>query len=367
MNEGRAVGEGGGRKVYLDWIRVIAIALVLFNHLPGYALYENGGAGRPFYLLCTLITRINVPLLLMVSGTLLLEREEPVGKVLKHRVLRIAGALVIAYVGLYLLRAAHDTVLYGAPFAFNFAELIPGILGRRLITADAASYWYLYAYLGYLLMLPFLRKAVRGMERSHWILLLALHGIIYTALPLINLLLPEENRLYLSADFSVPLATTQAFFYTIAGYWLDRHDGFMNTGKKTLLTALAGLAATCAAGAVFLLTTGADEGLTPMYMTLFDWVTAFCAFLVIKRVTTVTLPGLSRGKHAKRIAFISSLCFGIYLFDPWLKMVLFGPYYRAASFLPEMIRSLVWIVISMAVGGLVTFMLKKIPGIRKLL
>ena len=159
MNEGRAVGEGGGRKVYLDWIRVIAIALVLFNHLPGYALYENGGAGRPFYLLCTLITRINVPLLLMVSGTLLLEREEPVGKVLKHRVLRIAGALVAAYVGLYLLRAAHDTVLYGAPFAFNFAELIPGILGRRLITADAASYWYLYAYLGYLLMLPFLRKA----------------------------------------------------------------------------------------------------------------------------------------------------------------------------------------------------------------
>ena len=342
MNEGRAVGEGGGRKVYLDWIRVIAIALVLFNHLPGYALYENGGAGRPFYLLCTLITRINVPLLLMVSGTLLLEREEPVGKVLKHRVLRIAGALVAAYVGLYLLRAAHDT-------------------------ADAASYWYLYAYLGYLLMLPFLRKAVRGMERSHWILLLALHGIIYTALPLINLLLPEENRLYLSADFSVPLATTQAFFYTIAGYWLDRHDGFMNTGKKTLLTALAGLAATCAAGAVFLLTTGADEGLTPMYMTLFDWVTAFCAFLVIKRVTTVTLPGLSRGKHAKRIAFVSSLCFGIYLFDPWLKMVLFGPYYRAASFLPEMIRSLVWIVISMAIGGLVTFVLKKIPGIRKLL
>ena len=48
-------------------------------------------------------------------------------------------------------------------------------------------------------------------------------------------------------------------------------------------------------------------------------------------------------------------------------MVLFGPYYRAASFLPEMIRSLVWIVISMAVGGLVTFLLKKIPGIRKLL
>ena len=367
MNQPIPSGECASRKAYLDWIRVIAIALVIFNHLPGYTLYENSGAGRPFYLFCTLITRINVPLLLMVSGTLLLDRNESVKKVLKYRVLRIAGALVFAYIGLFLLRSAHDVILYGIPFSFSPGELIPGILSRRLITADAGSYWYLYAYLGYLLMLPFLRKAVREMEKGHWILLLVLHGIIYTILPLVNLLLPAENRLSLSADFSVPLATTQAFFYTISGYWLDRHSNTAVTRKKDILTALLGLAVTCAAGALFLLSSSPGDGISPSFLTMFDWVAAFCAFLVIRHMTTVTLPGLSRGKHAKRIAFLSSLCFGIYLFDPWLKLVLFGLYYRAAAFLPELIRSLVWIPISMTVGGIATFVLKKIPGFRKLL
>ena len=360
--------DTSSRKVYLDWIRVIAIMLVIFNHLPGYALYEDGGAGRSIYLFLSLLTRINVPLLLMVSGSLLLGREEPVGKILRKRVLRIVVVLFCAYLGLYLLRIFHDRILHGDPLSFPIPEILAGIFSNKLIPVDAGPYWYLYAYLGYLLMLPFLRRAVRDMTKSMMILLLALHGIIYTALPLLNLLLPKEAQFVLSDSFSVALAVEKAFFYPIAGYWLDRNLDIRQISRKAvILIALLGLAAAGVTDVCILLSAAPSGPVSVTYMRMTDWVTTLCAFLVIKRMVLVTFPRLGTGKAAQRIAAVSVLCFGIYLFDSWLKLVLFGFYFKVASVLPVLVYSVLWIPVSMLVGGTATWLLRKIPGVSRYL
>ena len=61
------------RVTYYDVMRIIAIFLVVFNHLRGYSLYSiSSGWKQWIYFFMTMITRINVPLFLMVSGALIL-------------------------------------------------------------------------------------------------------------------------------------------------------------------------------------------------------------------------------------------------------------------------------------------------------
>ena len=63
------------KKPYFEYMRIVAIALVIFNHLPGYNLYTiSTGYKQAIYMTITMITRINVPLFLMISGALLLGR-----------------------------------------------------------------------------------------------------------------------------------------------------------------------------------------------------------------------------------------------------------------------------------------------------
>ena len=72
------------KKIYFEWMRILACGLVIFNHLEGYTLYKSSiGMKQGLYMLLTMITRINVPLFLMISGALLLKKEEDIITVIK--------------------------------------------------------------------------------------------------------------------------------------------------------------------------------------------------------------------------------------------------------------------------------------------
>ena len=86
------------RRVDLDVMRIIACFLVIFNHLPGYGLYGNADTEFKswIYMFLTMITRINVPIFFMISGTLLLtDRQETYKTIITKRFLRILYVLLI--------------------------------------------------------------------------------------------------------------------------------------------------------------------------------------------------------------------------------------------------------------------------------
>lgn len=57
--------QGKTKKTYYEWIRLIACFFVIFNHLKGYVLFMNAsGVKQLFYMLLSVITKINVPLFL---------------------------------------------------------------------------------------------------------------------------------------------------------------------------------------------------------------------------------------------------------------------------------------------------------------
>ena len=73
------------KKTYIEFMRIIAIALVIFNHLPGYTMYQYAdGNIQWIYMIITMITRINVPIFFMISGALLLNKQENFNIIIKE-------------------------------------------------------------------------------------------------------------------------------------------------------------------------------------------------------------------------------------------------------------------------------------------
>ena len=111
-----ACGSFRSRYVWIDLLRIGACLLVIFNHLPGYTLYQtNTGVMAWAYMSITMFTRINVPLFLMISGALLLKHDEAIGRTLRHRVSKMVGAIVIFGFLCYLVKHRGGGVVLRAP------------------------------------------------------------------------------------------------------------------------------------------------------------------------------------------------------------------------------------------------------------
>lgn len=164
------------RKIHLEALRVLAIILVVFNHTPafGFPLSANADASwSEFFMLCTSIAdKIAVPLFFMISGALLLAKKEDLSTLLKKRVLRMLIVLMIYLLAQNAFSCFSETI--------SLKQAAGNILKGH---TPAPATWFLYAYLGFLLMLPLLRLLVEKMETQHFIYLVALHVIIVEFIP----------------------------------------------------------------------------------------------------------------------------------------------------------------------------------------
>ena len=138
------------KKVYLEFIRAFAIALVIFNHTKtkGFLLFTIA-TDSPFYVLYMLLSvtcKCAVPLFWMVSGALLLPKEETVSSVFFHRIIRIVIVLFI-----------FSSIHYIWNFLLGNVEEIRFIsfLSKLYSSQHAIAYWFLYSYIGMLIILPF--------------------------------------------------------------------------------------------------------------------------------------------------------------------------------------------------------------------
>ena len=307
------------RKPYYDILRVTAILLVLINHLPIYRLFmSESGMAEAGSLIISVITRINVPLFAMISGALLLGREESYGDIWKKRMknmlLVTVGCSALLYLAFGFLRdrdLSLDTFLYG---------LLAGNL------KDFDSYWFLYAYIGFLLFLPFYRHIAQQMTKGDFFLLLGVHATLTTVLPLINLMFKslDLQQLTISSSISTTIAVTPLVFYPLIGYYVDKKIDVMSISKKGWATLGTATALGIAITAIAVYAEGKAWGFSQHLLNLFTFVIVIVFFLGIKRQchqSDANSPTL----FVHTMAFFSPLCFGVYLLDPVLKLALYEP------------------------------------------
>lgn len=334
------------RKVHLDFLRILAIFLVVFNHTEGFHLYltqsADGSLSSIMRVFSSCFTAINIPTFFMISGALLLGRQENYRTLFKKRILRIIIVL------LFFSSLSYIIIDHRYPFSPEYF--------RSLFSCKIdLSHWFLFAYLGFLVSLPLLRKIAVSLSRADMILLLVLNVFWGSVLPIYMYFCSAWNVVPVMApvDFQIPFATFKYFFYPLLGYYLDKSLDIRKLRPRHI----------CALSAVFLsgisIATfvtyhqGIYGQFTQDYISMFITTTCASLFLLIRYLFDQIL---TSAHISNWLASISRLTFGVYLMDPLLRYFL---YYRFGGTMDRMAYSILWCIFSMFVCCCITYILRK--------
>ena len=223
-------------KVYLDFIRIIAIFLVVINHTGAFRFPDCPGWFDIAYwcqMIWNDIVKMAVPMFFMVSGALLLPKEETIAELFKKRILRFALVYILIIVVQYLYCVTLGDGKAGLPTALYFGSSM---------NAFYAS-WFLCAYIGILLMLPIIRIIARHMLPEHYVYVLSIQFITCCFLPMLIFFAGREPA-YCFVNQWMPFHSKSAtlefsygycVFYLLLGYFAEYHTSFIRKiGLKRL-------------------------------------------------------------------------------------------------------------------------------------
>lgn len=345
------------KKVEYEILRCISILLVIYAHTSyrGFELYTISGTSGLNYsvsLLMAGLCKMCIPLFFMISGGFLLHRNEEVGVVLKKRVLRIFLALVVFSVIQYCYRAFRG--FYEAPGIHHFFQLL-------WHDGSSIPYWYLYAFLSLMLMLPFLRPMVQGMTDRAFHYLIGLHLLYYCILTPLGLFLGFGN---FHSDFFIPMAE-RTIFYFVMGYYMTQRFQWENVERKHMLLLLGlsifSLAVMYGLSDWSYRTTG-ETRLTALNALV--CIPAFTIYIGVCRFCRAhTLPGWLE----KLFCTVGGCTFGVYLLEGILRNELLPLFEALEPRIHVLPACAVWILAVLTSGCVIVLILKKLPGFKQLL
>lgn len=209
------------RIIYADYLRVIGILFVIGIHLSlSYVSYFPAFTNMWFQgIISSSITRGGVLLFIMVSGLLLLDREEPLSKVPQ----RLKRVLVPFYFWLfyYFLK---DVLVDQSLFNVNsvnsfFIELSNVIIDPTKISIEL---WYIYMIVAFYLMLPLLYQMIKHISEKE----IEYFLVIWFIMLLLNFFKFKIYIMNYMNLFTGPLG------YFILGYYLHKKDNKYTKSKK---------------------------------------------------------------------------------------------------------------------------------------
>lgn len=347
------------RKLYLDFLRIIAIIFVIYNHTSekGYYLYAFDA---PFilkiiYIATGALIAVAVPIFFMISGALLIPKEESIGDLYRKRVLRMVIVLILFSLLQYAFLIVNDNV------ELSLRYFITHITTESIV----ASYWYLYAYLAYLICLPLLRKMARNMSDKEFkylfVAFLIVEGVLAAVLFFFNI---GE----MTALFTIPLFN-RVVIYPLLGYYMEHR---MTKEQYTLKGALIFIGLMIAV-IVFIVVSTLHRNLPYEQFTEYDkglYVTGFTA--VLDAGVFYIMKIIFKDRTAPKaleiiITALGSTVFGVYLIEGLIRSKTVALYDAMVPYIGRFPSSWVWSVLVFLIGAIIIYLLKLIPGVKKLL
>lgn len=200
----------------LDICRIIACALVIINHNNSKVMLQVIPGSMAWYVTVAVVylTKIAVPVFFMITGYNLLHRIDD-RRAYFARIARMSVILAVftlAYFVWKCLIGVYDPGESGNPVA-GFALGYIRVLFRDTVTD---SYWYMYTYLGILIVLPVLQHIAAAAEGRTVFTVMMIMTVPLSVIPTAGLFVRGFN---LSEYFVLPGVTT-AVFYLFAGHLL---------------------------------------------------------------------------------------------------------------------------------------------------
>ncbi len=333
------------QKVYIEFLRIAACFLVIVNHTNSQIFL--GSSPSPTWF-CSLtyffICKIAVPVFLLITGALLLEKEDPPKKT-AERVIRI---FTVLFVGSFCYYAYYS---WRNGTAFSIKEF----LWNLPQTNATNSFWYLYLYLALMCLLPILQKLVKALTKRQleYLLFLSL-GILGTA-PLI----PSFDL----ASLFVAGLIGPYIGQVLLGYYIEHYVPLTKRVFRGCLCAFVLLIALQVAGTFYLYQRNPSSYLSFDNRTL-NTITgsAACFYICVKYIFTkhTPRPALERG-----LCRLGALTFGIYLLADLVIDRSGFLYPMLGEYMPSLAAMVLWELVIFAVCALIAAALRRIPVLRK--
>lgn len=346
------------RKLHLEALRIIAIYFVILTRTGkrGFTYFTTLEPSFGYFLaICIpLLCNICVPLFYMISGATMLNKDEPPAQIWRRRIPKYLAVLVLATLGMYVYYGLKDHQ------ALSVEDFLRTLYSKNVI----APYWYLYSYLGFLILLPFLRKLIRDLTEREFLYLFILHLALGGLLPMGQYLL-SGGGLYLNGSLNVSLVTMTIVIFPAAGYYFERRSlTWKQIGLLWALTALA------MAGAAFMthykisLTGQIGESQVGTFYKSLCLLPSVTVYATVKKLfESRSVPRWLE----KTVLSVGGCTFGIYLIEQILRERGYFVQEFLAKWLTELPATLAYVALVLVLGYGVIWLLKRIPGVNKLI
>lgn len=343
--------KSANHMVWIDFVRIIACFLVIVNHTNSQIFINTTPSVEWFVsLIYFFVSKIAVPLFVIISGYLLLDRQDSYYTNFR-RIMRMVIVLFFASLGYYIYFVSLGRICS----SFSWAEFL-GIIVKGPMTG---AFWYLYLYIGLLIMLPFLQKLVKGMERKDFYVFFAISAVVYGIWPILEHYAPV---LTLSKDLEIPLfasyVTMLMLGYYFKKYAVSRKNAKIWSAVIFVVTIAFNVIATYSEYTY--VSQDSNKYLFLDERTLFPIVlAACCVFYIFKDMKL-------RGFVGQVISLAGGCVFGIYLLSDFLIgyfQFVFDFFSRYMSPLLAVLIMEGWIFV---LGFVVVYVMKKIPIIKEL-
>lgn len=349
----------GKRKLHLEALRIIAIYFVVLTHTGkrGFTYFTTLEPSLGYFLsMCVpILCNICVPLFYMISGATMLNKDETPGEIWRRRIPKYLAVVVLASLMMYGYYGLRDDKV------MSVGDFLTALYSRNVI----APYWYLYSYLGFLILLPFLRKMIRGLTDREFVYLFALHLVFSGLIPMGQYLL-SGGSVFLNGSLNVSLVTSTIVIFPAAGYFFEhrRELSWKQIGLLWGLTVLAITAAVLMTHYKIQLTGELKESQVGTFYKSLCLIPTVAVYATVKKLLA-THPAPHWLERC--ILSVGGCTFGIYLIEQILRERGYFVQAFLAQWMPELLSTLLYVALVVALGYAITWVVKRIPGLRKLI
>ena len=334
------------RTVYFEICRTIAVFCIMYQHTGARGAYAWTYTESVWVYMMSLagmvISLIGVPLFWMVSGALLLPKKESWKKVYRKRIPRIAGVLIIfSVIGYFYLCIVEDQNVYVGEFF------------RRFFTQEIfLPYWFLYEYLGVLLVLPFVRKMVQELtEQEERLLLVLLLG--WNALN-------DISNIYLGASFVLDLHFSGSISYFILGYLMENCRILGRNERRGVRIGIGWTAFVAVVLHIWVCSQRGAEVLESLVMLMTISVYYLIRYMGEKYIRNNTALHYT-------ILWCGRNVFGIYLIEDYLRNATAFIWEWSAPYISPVPACCVWIMLVFFIGNVLVSGVRRLPILKNLL
>lgn len=313
-----------------------------------------------FELCISVLSRTAVPLFFMISGSLLLGKDESVGAVLKKRVWKYVKIIVAFSFINYVI---DNCLLEKNPFS------ITGFLTNVITGYVPGAYWYLYVMLGLMVLLPFLRSIARQMTYSQFKYLVALTLCITLVFKLADVFWLSKTSQCVNTSLTATFPTVNVLYFLV-GYGIKKFVDIENRPKRDVIV-IAGMGVASILATAFL--TAFYSAMQNAWVAwTFETFTQSLAVITAGSLLCITKYLMKNMKQdgvcAKIIALWGSASVGVVLFEGLMRKLFFVDVVEfLGKYMPVFVAGCISALLVCIACSVIAGIIQRTPVLKKLL